>query len=1185
MASSRKRHSDEEWLQHRAEIQNMFLNESASFNKIMRKLEEDGFPVTKSQLEYKLKVWGLRRRIQKNKTEMLWQFVDGRLSMREKQGKLSEVIHDGKIIMPAKVKKERGRYKRVSFASYQRENLSPRTPPELNISVCTPVSFPMTFAWSKSLPWLQFQSIYPQLSQDFGTRMRIDTERNFSNSLGDSDVWSILDMPESSNKSNVLLLAAQLGSMMPEAEEGENTGLAQALLKAPSQTTIHEYHKFLIYRISNNMENDTSGELDFSRWFWTVNVLETSGIMNLKLATGKTSSPTISAFIEKLFQIALPAMHELFWNDYDTHEVARAKRVVQWLLSLGQSPNTQIKVVGEALTPLEVAVGSHESRLALQLLDAGADPSLSYVGFGDFLVNLELLGDYENAGLDPVMTEVFKRVVDFGLSQGESIAGDRPSSLMEVTRFGTIPLIDILVQRGANVLYCSSGDNDYLRLPFSREVSVLGCAAGILDEARAKKTVEHLLDRAQSINPYVPRPDFIKVDVIMNVVSRGHLAVLNFLHSIGCDVVGAESKGITSLHMAAAFGFPNVCRWLLSHGSSVHGPYLSNEAPTPLTFAAFGRNYDVVQLLHHHGADLNGSFAINPGSCSWINYCPAYYRQELRNGLSQLGNCFMNPAGAAILRGDWDNPTYNYLAQNGARMPEWAVYYGSLEVREFGLIEVALKDHAYVDWWGFDGNTPLQAVMSTSKKAVGRFLKGDQAEDIRAKVVRACISLLGAGACLMGNEVQLAMALNNCSLVEAIERHDVERSGQLKSAVSLLEAAFLSGFNDMVQYMFKRSPEAYDGGALCAAVHFASEHKCTKFLQRLLQNRQNFECPSLLEGTAIGLAVFKGEMQALRMLCGHIGMPLSAVSPSSKTIWNALYEWTKALRHLPFWHDKHTKVTEPLLFILESLQFELKLQDLGYRSWEHLIQVALNIDSEETLEIRLFSSESDIRPEQQKDKSMLFLVTRDGRLKSVEIEDFHQKTYMICGRGRSPLQQAVEDGDLTKIDLLLGAGADINAPAADQAGATALQLAAITGRIGIAKMLIDMGADVDAPRAPESGRTALEGAAEHGRMDMIQLLLSEGAETGGKGRLQYMRAIKFAEQQGHLVAANMLREYRDWTVDDDDLWSELGEYPASWDKLDENDFIDYDLRIDVEDGEDTPNTSNNDFSYEDAMTE
>ncbi|KAK1625688.1 hypothetical protein BDP81DRAFT_452648 [Colletotrichum phormii] len=134
MSSSRKRYSDEEWRQHRATIQRMFLKESASFSDIMRKLEEDGFRVTKSQLEYKLKFWGLRKRIPKNKAEILWQFVDGRLSKREKQGKLSEVIHDGKVVEPAKVRKERVRHQRTSLVKYQQGSTSLPTPPGFNIT-------------------------------------------------------------------------------------------------------------------------------------------------------------------------------------------------------------------------------------------------------------------------------------------------------------------------------------------------------------------------------------------------------------------------------------------------------------------------------------------------------------------------------------------------------------------------------------------------------------------------------------------------------------------------------------------------------------------------------------------------------------------------------------------------------------------------------------------------------------------------------------------------------------------------------------------------------------------------------------------------------------------------------------------------------------------------------------------
>jgi hypothetical protein len=49
--------------------------------------------------------------------------------------------------------------------------------------------------------------------------------------------------------------------------------------------------------------------------------------------------------------------------------------------------------------------------------------------------------------------------------------------------------------------------------------------------------------------------------------------------------------------------------------------------------------------------------------------------------------------------------------------------------------------------------------------------------------------------------------------------------------------------------------------------------------------------------------------------------------------------------------------------------------------------------------------------------------------------------------GRSPLQQAVEDGNLEIIQFLLDAGADVNGPPAKIRGATALQLAAINGAL------------------------------------------------------------------------------------------------------------------------------------------
>jgi Ankyrin repeats (3 copies)/Ankyrin repeats (many copies) len=61
---------------------------------------------------------------------------------------------------------------------------------------------------------------------------------------------------------------------------------------------------------------------------------------------------------------------------------------------------------------------------------------------------------------------------------------------------------------------------------------------------------------------------------------------------------------------------------------------------------------------------------------------------------------------------------------------------------------------------------------------------------------------------------------------------------------------------------------------------------------------------------------------------------------------------------------------------------------------------------------------------------------------------------------RSALQSAVEHSHLQLIDLLLAAGAKINGPWSQDAGATAVQLAAAKGHLGIARRLLELGAEV-----------------------------------------------------------------------------------------------------------------------------
>lgn len=130
-------------------------------------------------------------------------------------------------------------------------------------------------------------------------------------------------------------------------------------------------------------------------------------------------------------------------------------------------------------------------------------------------------------------------------------------------------------------------------------------------------------------------------------------------------------------------------------------------------------------------------------------------------------------------------------------------------------------------------------------------------------------------------------------------------------------------------------------------------------------------------------------------------------------------------------------------------------------------------------------------------------------------------------RRRSPLQHAVENGNMELVNMLLEHGARIDGPPALDGGATALQIAALQGYIGIARRLIDLGADVNEAPAKFNGRTALQGAAEHGRIDMLQMLLNEGALVVGGYEPPYLRAVELAKGNGHKAAARLLEAFRE----------------------------------------------------------
>ena len=93
----------------------------------------------------------------------------------------------------------------------------------------------------------------------------------------------------------------------------------------------------------------------------------------------------------------------------------------------------------------------------------------------------------------------------------------------------------------------------------------------------------------------------------------------------------------------------------------------------------------------------------------------------------------------------------------------------------------------------------------------------------------------------------------------------------------------------------------------------------------------------------------------------------------------------------------------------------------------------------------------------------------------------------------SILQLAAQEGHTTIVELLLQAGADVNAQPSSRNGRTALQAAAGGGYLAVVERLLQASANVNAEPSESDRRTALQAAAGGGHLAVVERLRQAGA--------------------------------------------------------------------------------------------
>lgn len=932
--------------------------------------------------------------------------------------------------------------------------------------------------------------------------------------------------------------AASLNSFMPEQHEGQNMYISECLSGLRGDRIIVESLKVALFLISNNF---TTGQLVQSRWSDTPTnygskvrsaslqpgdheeeqIKADKMIMAVLDMSGFNNIPSLKQLISAPGATARAIAQQLFASSVRTHNL----KSLWMLLTAGMSSQTSVFRNHYPCSPLIIAAEIQHPSVALEmarlLLSHNASTiepqALEYALFHAIrfknrkLVRLLLLrgayiaGESLEAAIKAKNFSLLQMLLDVDPDVNKEV---RDEEFSHSTILGIavgrndIPLTRKLLALGAEVDALQSSTSEY----FYNEVSNT-TTLGIAVENGNNELVNLLIQAGANVNHEAATDDCRYVPPLVLAVLSGCKEITKRLLEAGADIsVAEETRGGSLIGLALEKQDLEMCRILLANGASVDGD--STDDYTRLLYyeVVYGQ-IDTVDFLLSWSARVNVTYDKVP--------------ETILGAAISCGDC----AKIRILLQEGATNTGRLLIEIGSLKA--AIYLDQLDILSDILLRcgqpILVSAIAKESCGRGDGLLQylLDLGVDRQRGTVG-CLPFELEEDFYWPYLSVVTSPLAK-----------AITCRNVTLAEIL----VERGAPVTD-LELCEA--VDWYLYMGNYKF-----------LSLLLPKLARHPCevpNSFVKALKSDNTVFLVQRFLD---IGLdpqgkVVSNGSLHNIYLYqlhgtikCRLIASALEVAAewmrcPNFKTLlrattWTAVEKGRALTISISF---RNKRLVRDLLDAQADVNQELIdyggefIYDRGPAT-----PLLLAVRNKDVSLIKcLINAGADIQ-----DPNIVISAVSTGNeqiVKNILEAGANVNHPASSHRGRTALQLATEKGDIELVDILLEAGADVNQEPAERAGATALQFAAIRGYIGIAHRLLDSGADVNAAKSLSYGRTTLEGAAEYGRIDMLQLLLNKGASIRGRGRRQYIRAVKLAEKNIEYAATQLLREHGGWNEAD-----------------------------------------------------